>query len=149
MIFQRLVTALCIGATTLFVVSPAAARGNILTCTHPETGKTYTSDKEIPNHGCFYPNWEDPYTIERREQEKRYELNRARQKRAAAELARRPGATIGMTETQVLATAWGKPRRINQTTNKRGTSEQWVYGGNNYLYFENGILVSIHTSDGR
>ncbi|WP_294593350.1 hypothetical protein [uncultured Rikenella sp.] len=50
--------------------------------------------------------------------------------------------TLGMNQ-EMCRTAWGKPFRINRTTVAGLVSEQWVYGGHNYLYFENGILVSI------
>jgi hypothetical protein len=57
------------------------------------------------------------------------------------------GVRIGMTEEQVLRSSWGRPTDINKTTNQYGTYEQWVYryGDYNadYLYFENGILISI------
>lgn len=57
---------------------------------------------------------------------------------------RKPGVRIGMTAKQVVEnTSWGKPNKVNKTTNRHGTREQWVYGGGNYLYFENGILTSI------
>lgn len=39
--------------------------------------------------------------------------------------------------------SWGKPDRINRTTTAWGVHEQWVYGYNNYLYFEKGILTTI------
>ena len=52
------------------------------------------------------------------------------------------GVSIGMTTQQVLESSWGEPEGINKTTTKYGTSEQWVYG-DNYLYFEDGILTSI------
>lgn len=53
------------------------------------------------------------------------------------------GVSIGMSKEDVLASSWGKPDRVNTTTNAYGVSEQWVYGGRNYLYFENGKLTSI------
>ena len=53
------------------------------------------------------------------------------------------GVSIGMTKDDVLASSWGKPERVNTTTNAYGVSEQWVYGGRNYLYFKDGILYSI------
>lgn len=53
------------------------------------------------------------------------------------------GVSIGMTKEDVLASSWGKPERVNTTTNAYGVSEQWVYGGRNYLYFKDGILYSI------
>ena len=55
-----------------------------------------------------------------------------------------PGVKIGMTAKQVIEkTSWGKPKEVNKTTTRYGTHEQWVYGGRNYLYFENGILTSV------
>ncbi len=49
---------------------------------------------------------------------------------------------IGMTK-EMCEDSWGKPESINRTTNTYGTSEQWVYDGGNYLYFDNGKLSSI------
>ena len=76
--------------------------------------------------------------------------NRAAEERVkkavAAEKAKKalPGVHIGMTAKQVLEESnWGKPKRVNRTTTARGTSEQWVYGDGNYLYFENGVLTAI------
>ncbi len=55
----------------------------------------------------------------------------------------KPGVVLGMTTEQVInETSWGKPARRNTTTTASGTREQWVYY-NQYLYFENGVLVSI------
>lgn len=53
------------------------------------------------------------------------------------------GVYIGMTKQQVLASNWGRPSDVNRTTGSFGTHEQWVYGGSNYLYFENGVLTAI------
>lgn len=52
------------------------------------------------------------------------------------------GVKLGMTEQDVIDSSWGKPRKINRTTNKYGVREQWVYDGG-YLYFEDGVLTSI------
>lgn len=77
------------------------------------------------------------------EEQKKYEAEVAR-------LAKLPGVSIGMSSNQVLKrTSWGKPNSINQTITSHGTREQWVYGSSTireYLYFQNGILVSIQTS---
>lgn len=64
---------------------------------------------------------------------------------AAAEKGRKKkeGVSIGMSEQDVRDSSWGRPESINRTTNAYGTREQWVYGGRNYLYFENGRLTSI------
>lgn len=62
-------------------------------------------------------------------------------KRIRAE-KRRNGVSIGMSEQDARDSSWGKPRKINRTTNAYGVSEQWVYDGG-YLYFKNGVLTSI------
>jgi hypothetical protein len=53
------------------------------------------------------------------------------------------GIAIGMSQSEVIASIWGKPQSVNRTTNSFGVHEQWVYGGNNYLYFDNGFLTTI------
>jgi hypothetical protein len=62
-----------------------------------------------------------------------------------AEKARKKkeGVNIGMSEQDVLDSSWGRPEHVNTTTNTYGTRAQWVYGGRNYLYFEDGKLTSI------
>lgn len=53
---------------------------------------------------------------------------------------------IGMTSEEVENSTWGKPSDINKTTNKYGTSEQWVYkfwDKHRYIYIENGIVTTI------
>lgn len=66
-----------------------------------------------------------------------------KEQEADRKLKRSQGVRIGMTKEEVLASSWGRPERVNKTTNAYGTREQWVYGGGNYLYFENGVLTSI------
>lgn len=56
---------------------------------------------------------------------------------------RRGQVSIGMSATDVLDHGWCKPNSVNRTTTASGTSEQWVYGGRNYLYFTDGMLTSI------
>ncbi|USK69190.1 lipoprotein [Peribacillus asahii] len=81
------------------------------------------------------------------EQERSYDaLMKARNERLekeAEEEARKPLPTIGMTTDEVLNSKWGRPQDINRTTTANGTSEQWVYDGYKYLYFEDGILTTI------
>ncbi len=67
----------------------------------------------------------------------------AKQARADAEWKSRGGVKIGMTTAKVLSSNWGKPSKINRTVTRNGKHEQWVYDGNNYLYFENGKLTAI------
>lgn len=50
---------------------------------------------------------------------------------------------IGMTTSMVENSTWGKPKDINKSTYSWGTTEQWVYSGNRYIYFENGIVTAI------
>jgi hypothetical protein len=52
---------------------------------------------------------------------------------------------IGMTAEQVRA-AWGRPERVNSSVYATGTHEQWVYGAGQYVYFENGVMTSLHQS---
>ena len=49
---------------------------------------------------------------------------------------------IGMSK-QECKLSWGEPVDINISLGKWGKHEQWVYGSNSYLYFDNGILSSI------
>ena len=53
------------------------------------------------------------------------------------------GVSIGMSQQDVLDSVWGKPRSVNRTTTAYGVREQWIYGGSNYLYFEDGVLVAM------
>lgn len=59
--------------------------------------------------------------------------------------AKARGVRVGMTQAEAMGSNWGKPKRINTTITAAGKHEQWVYGGANYLYFENGILTAIQT----
>lgn len=73
-------------------------------------------------------------------------LTAAADKQEAAAEARRKrsqGVRIGMSKADAIASSWGRPEKVNRTTNQYGTREQWVYGGGNYLYFEDDTLVSI------
>lgn len=48
---------------------------------------------------------------------------------------------IGMTN-QMTIESWGNPIDINRSVGAWGVHEQWIYSGNKYLYFENGVLKS-------
>jgi ribosomal protein L37AE/L43A len=50
--------------------------------------------------------------------------------------------SIGDT-SEMVREAWGVPEDINRTITAYGTSEQWVYGGGCYVYFENGKVTTI------
>ena len=49
---------------------------------------------------------------------------------------------VGM-KSEDIHHAWGYPDSINKTTNRWGTSEQWVYGLRYYVYVSNGIVTSF------
>jgi hypothetical protein len=77
-------------------------------------------------------------------------LNEAQQAETVREMLKekkRRGVSIGMTKEDVLASSWGRPQSVNQSTYTFGVREQWVYGGGNYLYFKDGVLDSIQTSN--
>lgn len=51
--------------------------------------------------------------------------------------------TIGMTSEEVRNSAWGEPKKINKTTYSWGTTEQWCYANQKYVYIENGFVTAI------
>jgi len=71
------------------------------------------------------------------------EKKRSKAAAAAAALKARGGVRLGMTADQVRKSSWGKPSSINRSVGSYGVHEQWVYGGNNYIYLENGRVTSI------
>jgi hypothetical protein len=64
--------------------------------------------------------------------------------RRTATASAKSGVSIGMTESQVLASSWGRPRRTNRVTSAKGTMEAWYYEGSNALVFVNGKVYMIH-----
>ncbi|MCX8075165.1 MAG: hypothetical protein N2749_06230 [Clostridia bacterium] len=50
---------------------------------------------------------------------------------------------VGMSDTEVKNSTWGRPQKINKTNTAYGISEQWVYDGYKYIYLTNGIVNSI------
>ena len=59
----------------------------------------------------------------------------------ACELIAKKQINWGMTEEQVAA-AWGRPQHVNTDTTQYHTHDQWVYGENTYVYFDDGKLTS-------
>lgn len=49
---------------------------------------------------------------------------------------------IGMTETEILNSTWGAPKRKNKTTTSYGTSVQWAYD-KGYITFSDGTVSAI------
>ena len=80
---------------------------------------------------------------ERKAKEKKEAEEKARKEAEEKARKKSQGVRIGMSKQDVLDSSWGEPDHINTTTTRYGVHEQWVYGGGNYLYFENGILTSI------
>jgi hypothetical protein len=113
------------------------------------TGHAYTSSQSVPSDTCAMVNADNPYATAPDNLDGSSEgapaARRAKptQKRTSVAKPRRSGASIGMSKEEALASSWGRPESVNRTTNAYGTREQWVYGGGNYLYFENGVLTSI------
>ncbi len=58
------------------------------------------------------------------------------------EQAKKVGVKIGMTKLQCTL-AWGEPRKINRSKTAAGTTEQWVYYDDRYLYFDGNVLTEI------
>ncbi len=54
---------------------------------------------------------------------------------------REAGIILGMTREMVIA-SWGEPQDVHRTAGSWGIHEQWIYGNNQYVYFENDILTS-------
>ena len=50
---------------------------------------------------------------------------------------------VGMTEEQVLASCWGKPKSRRSIGVEGLMRDQWVYGDGKFLYFDNGRLFAI------
>ena len=54
---------------------------------------------------------------------------------------------IGMSE-EMLIESWGKPKRINKTITRYGTTKQYVYGSSQYVYIdEGGKIETIQSSN--
>lgn len=49
---------------------------------------------------------------------------------------------IGMTPDEVRE-IWGNPIDIYRTETRYGISEQWVFAGYKYVYFEDGFVTAI------
>jgi len=95
---------------------------------------------------------EDPVLIKKKiakleaAEKKRRKKREAQRKAQRKEIEARGGVLVGMTKAQVLSSSWGKPIEVNTTIMKGVVSEQWVYHGHNYLYFDNDRLTAIQTS---
>ena len=62
-----------------------------------------------------------------------------------AETIKQRKIRLGMSAQQVEL-SWGKPERVNSTVSAQGVREQWVYGGGQLLYLEDGKLTTFQSS---
>ena len=118
-------------------------------------GYTLGSDRAFMEELIFTPS-EEVYAQRAEEARKREEARLQQEKeqkerkaalyrkygKATAELILEGKVRIGMTR-EMCREAWGSPEDINTMSGSWGVHEQWVYGTNSYLYFENGTLASI------
>jgi hypothetical protein len=74
---------------------------------------------------------------------RRAEKERLAAERQLAKEKRSQGVSIGMTKEEALASSWGRPKSKNVHASSYGVTEQWVYGGQNYLYFRDGVLTDV------
>ena len=99
--------------------------------------------KSYDNAACLAAISED---VEKHAQRISNSVNRySPEARAArAELDKLPEIRIGMSAKQVYERSkWGPPESINATLTAHGSSEQWVYPSQSYLYFTNCKLTAI------
>jgi hypothetical protein len=122
---------------TVALVAPKTLHAQTWQCT-TLSGHTYQAGQNVPSDSCKLISYSSPYSPD---------PDTARPSKAAKpgkKLTKKPGVTIGMSEDDVISqSSWGRPEHINRTTTRHGVREQWVYGGRNYLYFEDGILTAI------
>ncbi|GIP25501.1 hypothetical protein J23TS9_06310 [Paenibacillus sp. J23TS9] len=74
---------------------------------------------------------------------KKQDLEEWKQQRERLKQVANMDPTIGMTKKEVEASLWGTPDSINTTVTAHVKSEQWVYDGYRYVYFDDGIVTSI------
>jgi hypothetical protein len=136
-----------IGCALMLVASFTVTLASASTwrCIDSSDGHSYIVSQSVPSDRCELISEASPYASRRNVSDADSLVGTpARKAKSAAKRAiKRQGASIGMSKDEVLESSWGHPEHINRTTNAYGTREQWVYGGGNYLYFENGVLTSI------
>lgn len=83
----------------------------------------------------------------RRESEEKAKSEKEKEEDEKREAEKRKNAKkepyIGMTADEVRNSSWGEPKKINKTTYEWGTTEQWVYSMDRYIYLENGRVTAI------
>ena len=53
------------------------------------------------------------------------------------------GPSLGMTQNEVLQSAWGTPANKRTSSTRNGTTEVWTYSGNRSVYFYNGKVSNV------
>jgi len=61
----------------------------------------------------------------------------------AERLKQLPGVELGMTQTQVLATVWGKPDKVKEIKRAHSDRVGWYYDDGSALFFDDGYLYAI------
>jgi hypothetical protein len=126
------------------LLSATAANAGTWQCVDTTDRHTYLSSQNVYSDQCVLVSDANPYAASRGSDADLQAAMIPRKAKAPSKPAvKRPGASIGMSKDEAIASSWGRPESVNRTTNAYGTREQWVYGGGNYLYFENGVLTSI------
>lgn len=100
----------------------------------------YVTDDELWwIRNSIYDSWRILRTEEALKDYNEYISEREEQKKADVKAE----PSIGMTADEVRNSSWGEPKKINKTTYEWGTSEQWVYSLDRYVYLENGRVTAI------
>ena len=100
----------------------------------------YVTDDELWwIRNSIYDSWRILRTEEALKDYNEYISEREEQKKADVKAE----PSIGMTADEVRNSSWGEPKKIHKTTYEWGTSEQWVYSLDRYVYLENGRVTAI------
>ena len=119
------------GQALLTSINPS---GNFDKFTSYKDMKAYTNSTTEP-----YSNYNNDEISKSIRELSRFSRDKQRQ------LAKKPDAKIGMSKNQVLNNSkWGQPKNIITTVDASGKSEKWLYSKQEYLYFKNDKLISIH-----
>lgn len=116
------------------------------------------NNEDLGDYFCFYENSYlmhsiNNYILGKFISTKDFEINKKNEQQRKSNLLKKYGKTnaekilqgivvTGWTKAMCIE-SWGEPQEINKTSGSPGVHEQWVYGGDNYLYFEDGVLTTI------
>lgn len=127
---------LLIGLMVLHIATACAATWKCVDA----TGHQYNSSQSVPVDKCVVINADEGRVSAVSDGISSKGVVKEKKKKTKSTTG---GVFIGMSAEEVRTVGWGRPDSINRTTTARGTREQWVYGGRNYLYFEDGFLTTI------